>query len=318
MDMVVHKGRAYKLPSPVESSEASNAADSEKEDVSGMEEESADERNDTGSSDDGGHARGSRSSDAITENYGSPGKKRKTTSGSGNTQGGAAKKVGRPRTKAAKTSEFQKFSFFEDRTGGDRMLMPGGQPKVDLPPATPLFREMPEGGYEGTQMKLSVTISLRKRDVDADDLLDRMQKFFDIRCIQAIGSTERGFNEQHLHFQACIIGIFKSARTANDEIKKALGWTGQNTPQGTNVLCRSLTGKGLHTWLGEQTLAPHLRNLVAVGHKLFEVPRRAQALWDAVLTGVQPRCCRHRDGGLLCEGPGEATLPRHPIECFTR
>ena len=168
---------------------------------------------------------------AITENFGSPGKKRKTTTGSSNTQGGAAKKVDRPKTKVAKATEFKNFSFFEDRTGGDRMLMPGGQPKVDLPPATPLFREMPEGGYEGTQMKLSVTISLRKRDVDADDLLDRMQKFFDIRCIQAIGSTERGFNEQHLHFQACIIGIFKSARAANDEIKKAVGWTGENTHQ---------------------------------------------------------------------------------------
>ena len=229
--MVVHQGKSYRMVSPVESPDASDAAESEK-DVSCMEEDSADERNDVSSSDDVGDARGGRSSGVITENYGSPRNKRKAKTGSGSTQGGAAKKVGRPRTKAAKTSEFKNFSFFEDRTGGDRMLMPGGQPKVDLPPATPLFREMPEGGYEGTQMKLSsVTISLRKRDVDADDLLDRMQKFFDIRCIQAIGSTERGFNEQHLHFQACIIGIFKSARAANDEIKKAVGWTGENTHQ---------------------------------------------------------------------------------------
>ena len=101
--MVVHRGRSYKIVSPVESSDASDAADSEK-DVSCMEEDSGDERNDVSSSDEGGDARGSRSSGAITENYGSPGNKRKAATGSGNTQGGAAKKVGRPRTKAAKTS----------------------------------------------------------------------------------------------------------------------------------------------------------------------------------------------------------------------
>jgi hypothetical protein len=188
----------------------------------------------------------------------------------GNKQKGAAKRPGRPKTKVTAAELFKDFSYFEDRIGGDRMMMPGEQPKVDLPPAPPLFREMPEGGYEGTVMTLSVTISLRKRDIDADDVLD-------IRCMQAIGSTERGFNEQHLHFQACIIGVFKSARTANDELKKALGWTGSNTPQGTNVLCRSLTGKGLHTWLGEHPASPPAQ-LGGNTHNLIHSPPAAKTL----------------------------------------
>jgi hypothetical protein len=219
----------------------------------GMESDSADEalRSDASSADN--------DSDSCAETR-RPAKKRP---GKAKAAGTPAKKAARKKP-AASDKDYKPVQHFIDRLGNDIMLQPGAT-AVDAPEAECLIRAEPEGGFEGVERDVSITVSLKKRNIQGDKILERMENFFKFRCIQGIGSTEKGYNEDNLHFQGVARLVAKSTRAVAEEVKKALGWTKDHTPAGMNVMCRGLTGIGLHTIDGmigyctKDEGAPHFR-----------------------------------------------------------
>lgn len=162
-----------------------------------------------------------------------------------------AKPPAKPKKRKTATTakEYKPAQYFIDRVGHDIMMQPGAT-RVDEPPEECMIRSEPEGGWEGIYREVSITVSLQKRNIQGDQVLERMENFFKFRCIKGIGSTEKGFNEDHLHFQGVACLVATSSRAVAEEIKKALGWTKGHTPAGMNVMCKGLDGKGLHTLSG--------------------------------------------------------------------
>lgn len=202
----------------------------------------------------------SADNDSDSDEERRPAKKSKAAKAAKSAKPATRKKAARKKPAA----DYKPVQYFIDRVGHDIMLQPGAT-AVDAPEEECLIRSEPEGGFEGIQRDVSITISLKKRNIQGDKVLERMENFFKFRCIQGIGSTEKGYNEDNLHFQGVARLVASSTRAVAEEIKKALGWTKNHTPAGMNVMCRGLTGIGLHTMDGmigyctKDEGAPHFR-----------------------------------------------------------
>ena len=94
-----------------------------------------------------------------------------------------------------------------------------------------------------------MTISAGAVDIDKK-ILSKLEGFMKEECEAGIFALERGGTCAHLHVQGLIRAAAKNACSMNARLNKLLGWDDCKPSPGARVMCKSLSGKKLHTWHG--------------------------------------------------------------------